>query len=138
MSHGSRAHVLVVDDRVDMAEAIAELLSVRGYAATAIASARLAVARLMRDRVDAVVTELRLADGDGMLVLDASRRLDPARPVIVMTTDAAIDRALVASGHGAYQYLIKPFRIGVLERVLESALRGTRRSRDGETTSDGG
>ena len=138
MSDGSRAHVLVVDDRVDMAEAIADVLSERGYTATALSSARFAIDRLRHDRVDAVVTELRLPDDGGLLVLDASRRLDPTRPVIIMTSDAAIDRALLASGHGAYQYLIKPFRIRVLERVLESALRDASRSGNGLTPRDGG
>ncbi len=138
MHHGSKAHVLVVDDRVEMAEAIADVLSDRGYVATAISSARLAVERLMRDRVDAVVTELRLPHGGGLLVLDASRRLDPTRPVIMMTANAALDGALLAFGHGAYQYLIKPFRIRALERVLENALRGGPPPHVRSTTGNGG
>jgi two-component system response regulator GlrR len=138
MKQDGRGRVLVVDDRPEMAEAVADGLFERGYAAIAVASGRSALQRLAHDRIDVVVTELRLPDGDGLRVLDASRRLDPARPVIIMTSDADIEEALLASGHGAYQYLIKPFRIGALERVLESALRDGRPPHVSQTTSNGG
>jgi DNA-binding NtrC family response regulator len=60
---------------------------------------------------------------DGLSLLRASIELDPSRPVIVMTAYSAFDTAMEASGGGAFQYLMKPFRLDALARVLEQALK---------------
>jgi two-component system response regulator HydG len=124
------AAVLVVDDHLEMATTIAEGLVDRGYAATATASAREAITRLETERFDAVVTDLRMPNGDGMELLAASRRLDPDRPVIVMTAYSAIDSAVDSIRRGAYHYLTKPFKQDELVIFLERALEEVRLRRE--------
>lgn len=123
MIQSSVLRVLVVDDRIDMAETVAESLAERGYEAIAIDSGREALSRLRHERFDAVVTDLRMPGVDGLGVLEASRALDPRRPVIIMTGHGAPVSALDAAGRGAYQYLMKPFRMDVLSDLLSKALR---------------
>ncbi|HEX8907581.1 MAG TPA: response regulator, partial [Anaeromyxobacteraceae bacterium] len=127
---GARPRVLVVDDRLEMAEMLADGLAERGFEPIALASAREAAARLEAERVDAVVTDLRMPDMDGLELLAASRRLDPARPVIVMTAFGAIDTAIESIRRGAYHYLTKPFRQEELVIFLERALDESRVRRE--------
>ncbi|HVI75972.1 MAG TPA: sigma-54 dependent transcriptional regulator [Anaeromyxobacteraceae bacterium] len=122
--------VLVVDDRLEMAETLADGLAERGFDPVALALAHEAVARLESERVDAVVTDLRMPDMDGLELLAVSRRLDPARPVIVMTAYGAIDTAIESIRRGAYHYLTKPFRQEELVIFLGRALDESRVRRE--------
>ena len=115
--------ILVVDDGHEMAEMIADDLSDRGYAAVALTSGREALRCLREERVDALVTDLRMPEVDGLQLLRVSRALDPSRPVIMMTAHGTLDTAVEANGEGAFHYLLKPFRLDALVRVLERALK---------------
>ncbi len=122
MNERERPHVLVVDDQTDMAGVIAEALVDHGYTAFTASSGSEALDVLRNERVDAVVTDLSMPHVDGLDVLRASRRLDPSRPVILMTGFGAVDSALQAFEVGAYQYLLKPFRMDTLAEALRKAL----------------
>ena len=115
--------ILVVDDGQEMAEMIADDLSDRGYTAIALTSGREALRCLREERVDALVTDLRMPEIDGLQLLRVSRALDPTRPVIMMTAHGTLDTALEANGDGAFHYLRKPFRLDALVRVLDRALK---------------
>ncbi len=117
------ARVLVVDDRPEMAEMLADDLCDRGFEGVAMTSSRAALSRLRVERFDALVTDVRMPDVDGLALLRASRHLDPSRPVILMTAYGTLDTAIEASGEGAYHYLVKPFRLEELMSVLRRALR---------------
>jgi len=125
-----RPRVLVVDDNLEMARTLADGLADRGYDATALASGRDAIDRLGAERFDAVVTDLRMPRVDGLELLAASRRLDPDRPVIVMTAYSAIDTAVESIRQGAYHYLTKPFKQDELLLFLGRALDEVRLRRE--------
>jgi two-component system response regulator HydG len=122
MKELERPHVLVVDDKAEMTAVIADALVDHGYTAYLAYSGAEALEVLRSERVDAVVTDLSMPQVDGLEVLRASRRLDPSRPVILMTGFGAVDSALQAFEIGAYQYLRKPFRMDRLAEVLRKAL----------------
>ena len=125
-----KPRVLVVDDRLEMAEMLADGLADHGYDPVPIASSRDALARLEAERVDALVTDLRMPEIDGIELLASSRRLDPQRPVIVMTAYGAIDTAIESIRQGAYHYLTKPFRLEELVIFLGRALDESRVRRE--------
>jgi len=118
--------VVIVDDRLEMAETLADGLGDHGYDAVAMASSRHALEMLGKERVDALITDLRMPDLDGLELLSASKRLDPARPVIVMTAFGAIDSAIESIRRGAYHYLTKPFKLEELLLFLDRALDDSR------------
>jgi two-component system, NtrC family, response regulator HydG len=129
-----RRRILVVDDNLEMARTIAEGLLDRGYDAVAVGSGRQALDQLNGEPfVDAVVTDLRMPDGDGLELLSASRKLDPDRPVIVMTAYSAIDTAVESIRQGAYHYLTKPFKQEELAIFLGRALEELRIRREAST-----
>jgi two-component system response regulator HydG len=117
-----RSRVLLVDDNLEMARTLADGLADRGYDAAAAESGQEAIQRLAAEPYDAVVTDLRMPDIDGMEVLAASRKLDPERPVIVMTAYSAVDSAVESIRRGAYHYLTKPFKQDELAIFLARAL----------------
>lgn len=122
MPNAESARVLVVDDQTEMAELVADALSDRGYNAVAESSSRDALRRLTLEHFDALVTDVGMPDVNGLALLRASLKLDPSRPVIVITGYSSLETAIEATGSGAYHYLSKPFRLDVLYRLIQQAL----------------
>lgn len=122
----SHARVLIVDDNLEMARMLRDELSDHGYDAVALASGRRALDAIGKERFDAVVTDLRMPEVDGLQVLSTSRAKAPDTPVIVMTAYSAVDSAVEALHSGAYHYITKPFRPDELLVFLERALNQSR------------
>jgi two-component system response regulator HydG len=125
--------VLVVDDEKEMAEMIADGLDERGYRATPCSSGAEAVELVQRGTFDAVVTDLRMGNTDGMQVLAASRSAAPDRPVILMTAYSAVETAVEAIRQGANHYLTKPFKVDELALFLARALDDAQLRRETKT-----
>ncbi|MGH7281822.1 MAG: response regulator, partial [Polyangiaceae bacterium] len=81
----AKGRVIIVDDEQSMAEMIADDLAGRGYEAVAEKSARRAAQMLEEESVDALITDLRMPEMDGLELLAVARRFHPSLPVIVMT-----------------------------------------------------
>ena len=122
MAKADKARILVVDDRREMAETVADGLSDHGFSALAVGSSAEAAAALPRESWDALVTDLRMPGIDGLQLLALSKQLAPERPVIVMTAYGAIDTAIESIRRGASHYLLKPFKLDELVIFLERSL----------------
>lgn len=125
--------VLVVDDEKEMAEMIADGLGERGYHATSCSSGTEAVELVQSGAFDAIVTDLRMGNRDGMQVLAASRNAAPDRPVILMTAYSAVETAVEAIRQGANHYLTKPFKVDELALFLSRALGDAQLRRETKT-----
>jgi two-component system response regulator HydG len=130
MKRPERPRVLVVDDHASMAEMVSDGLNERGFAAEAIPSSASAAKRLAEGECDALVTDLRMPEVDGLGLLAISRRLAPERPVIVMTAYSAVETAVESIRQGAYHYLTKPFKVDELVLFLSRALDEARLRRE--------
>jgi two-component system response regulator HydG len=125
-----RARILIVDDHLSMAETIADGLSEVGYETFAVASSKDAAKRLQEEPFDALVTDLRMPEIDGLELLKISRAAAPSRPVIVMTAYSAVDSAIESIRQGAFHYLTKPFKLDELVLFLNRALEDSRLRRE--------
>ncbi len=114
--------VIIADDQRSMAEMVADGLTDLGYEALPFASSREASARIREGDYDALVTDLRMPDIDGLELLELSRKSAPDRPVIVMTAFSAVDTAIESIRRGAYHYITKPFKVAELALLLDRAL----------------
>jgi two-component system response regulator HydG len=114
--------ILVVDDNFEMAQMLAEALNDKGFVGFAEASGEKAIVRLAQEDIDAVLTDLRLPDSDGLEVLAASKKSRPERPVFIMTAYGAIETAVEAIRQGATHYFTKPFGREELIIFLRRAL----------------
>jgi DNA-binding NtrC family response regulator len=117
-----RGRILVVDDEVNIREAIAKILTKQGHEA-AIASDGTAALAALRDRpFQVVITDLKMAGADGMAVLRAAKEADPSIEVILMTAYGTVESAVEAMKLGAYDYLTKPVDSARLPFLVAKAL----------------
>jgi len=116
------ARVLVVDDDKAFAETVAEGLVGLGWDACPVGSATSALEAIRNRDFDALVTDLRMPEVDGVSLLTIAKQLAPERPVIMMTAFSAIDSAVDCVRRGAYHYLTKPFKVAELDLFLQRAL----------------
>ncbi|HWZ93284.1 MAG TPA: sigma-54 dependent transcriptional regulator, partial [Polyangiaceae bacterium] len=121
-----RPRILIVDDHLSMAETVADSLGENGFDAVALASSREAARRLSDEPFDALVTDLRMPELDGLELLKISRAAAPSRPVIVMTAYSAVESAIESIRQGAFHYLTKPFKFDELVLFLNRALEDSR------------
>jgi two-component system response regulator HydG len=119
--------ILVVDDHAEMGDMIVEWLTERGFLATAVQNGRDALSALGREGFDAMVTDVRMPEMDGLQLMSAARAAHPGLAVIVMTAYGAIDSAVEATANGAHAHLTKPFKFEELARLLRE-LRALARS----------
>ena len=108
------ARILVVDDEAKLGRVVVEMLEGAGHEAAHVGGGRAAVDRIRAEPPDIVLTDLRMADLDGMAVLRETRRLAPATDVVIMTAHATAQNAVDAMKEGALDYLIKPFAMDEL------------------------
>ncbi|HEY3593339.1 MAG TPA: sigma-54 dependent transcriptional regulator, partial [Polyangiaceae bacterium] len=127
---GPVRRVLVVDDRIEMAETMTEGLAERGYESVAVGSGADALRRFSDEAFDVIVTDLRMPDIDGLELLAAAQRAAPETPVIVMTAYGAIDSAVESIRRGAFHYLTKPFKTDELVLFIDRAIEQTRVQRE--------
>jgi two-component system, NtrC family, response regulator HydG len=113
-----------------MAEMLADGLAERGYDAVAESSSSAAALKLEGEDIDALVTDLRMPNVDGLALLAISQRTAPDRPVIVMTAYSAVDTAVESIRQGARHYLTKPFKLDELALFLDRALEERRVRRE--------
>ena len=118
----ARARVIVVDDKLAMAEMLADGLTDHDFDASALGSGRTAIDAVRAGHVDVVVTDLRMPGIDGFALLDAVRTSNPEVQVIVMTAYGAIDSAVESIRKGAYHYLTKPFKLDELVIFVRRAV----------------
>ncbi len=133
MPREARPRVLVIDDHLAMAEVLAEGLVDHGFDALPLGSGKKATELLLREPFDALVTDLRMPDVDGLALLAQSRRQAPERPVLIMTAHGAIDSAIESIRQGAAHYLTKPFKIEELVIFLQRALDEAKVRREAST-----
>jgi two-component system response regulator AtoC len=117
------ARILVVDDDQSSRELLARILASAGHLVTALSDGREAVAALdAGDPPDLVVSDIRMAEMDGLQVIDAFRERAPETPVILVTAFGNIDGALEAIRRGAADYLSKPYDVDAIKLVVARAL----------------
>ena len=125
--------LLLIEDDATIARELSLRWARRGWAAQAVgtlAEARRVLAQ--PGRVDLVVLDLGLPDGDGLDLLAELRRVDPRLPVLVLTARDQVGDRVRGLRLGADDYLVKPFAVEELEARLEGLLRraaGERRQR---------
>jgi DNA-binding response OmpR family regulator len=112
--------VLVVDDQIELAENIAEILQGVGFQTEVAGSAEEGLERVARGGITAVVTDFKLPGQTGAQLIEELRRRGERMPVLMMsayTDEATIDRSRSA---GAWFFLPKPVPLATLVDTFES------------------
>ncbi len=115
------ADILVVDDDTVIRETLCELLSQDHTCQTA-ETAEEALARLEAQRFDVVLTDISMPGLSGMELLDRVVQLYPGTPVIMVSGLSDEEQAQRLIARGAFDYLLKPFRLEVVEESVNRAI----------------
>lgn len=110
--------LLVVDDEAAQVEALCRTLEDEGYSVRGFTGAGSALDALRTGAFDIVLTDLTMPGMDGIAFLNAARDIDPRLAGIVMTGHGSIATAVEAMKAGALDYILKPFDLRVILRVL--------------------
>ncbi len=124
MSEVTTRKILVVDDEQNMRIALYEALSRNGYEVVVSENGRMALDILDKTHADLVITDIKMPEMDGIELLRHLKGRDPDLPVVVITGYATVDTAVEAMKRGAFDYILKPFPVEVIEdtvaRVFDS------------------
>jgi DNA-binding NtrC family response regulator len=114
--------ILIVDDKKSMLDMLSKTFQSEGF--SVITAANVADARKLTDQgeMDAIVTDLKLPDGEGLDVLRAAKERFPLLPVVLMTAHGSIEIAVKAVKEGAYDFVTKPFDPEHLLIIVRRAL----------------
>lgn len=119
----NRKAVLIVDDETDIRELLVLTLSRMGVDADSAASFQEARQALTARSYDLCLTDMRLPDGDGLMVLRHIAEHHGNTPVAVITAFGSTENAVAALKAGAFDYLAKPIKLEQLRPLVMSALK---------------
>jgi len=122
----NRGRILVVDDQRNMRTTTALVLKTEGYTVSEAANGQEALDFLTKNSVDVLLTDLKMEPMDGLSLLKKALEAVPRLQVIMMTAFGSIESAVDAMRLGAYDYITKPFKDGVLRHRVELALERAR------------
>jgi two-component system response regulator HydG len=114
-------NVLVIDDESSILESLRILLRNEGFTPHVAHGGKQGLEQIESLSPDIVLTDVRMPNVDGIEVLSAVRKQDPATPVILMTAQATLQSAVQAVNEGAFYYIQKPFRNDDLVAILRRA-----------------
>ena len=122
---GYKGRILAVDDDLHIRTLLQDFLGKEGYAVTCKSSAVEAL-KVLREHTDEpfdlVISDLKMAQVDGMQLLATVKAEMPELPVILITGNASIDTAIEATRRGAFHYIVKPFKLNEVSIHVERAL----------------
>lgn len=116
--------VLVIDDEPIVCDVVKEMIQVHdGFRVIAESDPARALALLKSSQFDLVLTDLMMGDYSGMQMIEAALERSEETIVVLMTGYPTMENAIDALKHGAYDYIVKPFKLDNLLATIERGLR---------------
>jgi hypothetical protein len=122
MASGRQPNILIVDDEVAQIQALCDSLRATGYRATGFTVPEAALKALAAESYEVLLADLNMPGLDGISLLREALKIDPNVVGIIMTGQGTIDTAIGAMKTGAFDYILKPFRLSAILPVLTRAL----------------
>lgn len=123
--------VLIVEDEPSIAENLFLALDAQGYVVDMVRDAASALHRVEQEAYDVILLDVGLPGMDGLRLLRALREdMQLAVPVLLLTARATLEDKLAGFGHGADDYLVKPFAMEEVFVRVKALIRRTRQLSD--------
>ena len=120
--------VLVVDDEVELKNALVDALSLQNFDVAGFTSPMAALEALQTQSFDVLLSDLMMPEMSGIQLVREALEIDPNLVAIIMTGQGTIQTAVDAMKAGTFDYVLKPFRLQAVMPVLTRAI-NTRRLR---------
>jgi len=118
--------ILVVDDERVIREMLSDFLGLEGYVVRTVEDGVQALVELQRRSYNLVISDLKMPNMNGLELIGKITELGIPVLTIIMTGYGTVETAIEAMKHGAYDYVLKPFRV---EEVVHTVQRGLERQR---------
>ncbi len=114
--------ILVVDDEQSMRDFLAIMLKKEGHDVVTAENGSDALKAVQAEIFDLVISDVKMSGLDGIDVLKATKEISPETVVIMVTAFATAETAVEAMKQGAYDYIIKPFKIDEMKFIINNSL----------------
>jgi len=128
-----KEYVWVIDDDRSIRWVLERALTKADMRVESFESAIGIIDRLSDQQPDAIISDIRMPDVDGLVLLAEINKLYPDLPVIIMTAHSDMDSAVSAYEGGAFEYLPKPFDVDEATDLVRRAVDHRRRTDTPET-----
>ncbi|MFZ4737446.1 MAG: HD domain-containing phosphohydrolase [Bradymonadia bacterium] len=116
------ARVLVVDDEPTIREILCDFLRMEGFVVHDAPNGRAALEALAERPYNLVISDLKMPEMGGLELLQAVRVQHPELVVVLMTGYGTVETALHAMKIGAFDYVLKPFKVEEVVHTVQRAL----------------
>jgi len=120
--HEDRPRVLIVDDEKFIRDILADFLGMEGYIVRTAEDGTAALTELAQARYDMVISDLKMPKMGGLELLAAIGDAAPSALTVIMTGFGTVETAIDAMKRGAYDYILKPFKVEEVIRVVQRGL----------------
>lgn len=118
-----KQRVLIVDDDPVIGLSCKKILAGEGFIVFTVEDGESAIKKVSDENFDLVITDVRLPDVNGLIVLKESRIVQPSADVVVISGYPAIEDAQESMRLGAFEYLEKPFTpdfmLNIVKKVFD-------------------
>src|SRR6478672_4944740 len=114
--------VLVVDDEKVIREILSDFLTMEGYVVRTVEDGDAALRELERRSYNLVISDLKMPGMGGLELLEKIAELKANVLTVIMTGFGTVETAIEAMKKGAYDYILKPFKIEEVVHVVERGL----------------
>lgn len=116
------ARLLLVDDDPALLKLLGMRLTSEGFQVTTASSGPDALRQLTKEKVDLVVSDLRMDEMDGLALFGEIQKRHPGLPVIILTAHGSIPEAVSATRQGVFSFLTKPVDRDALYKAIDEAM----------------
>ncbi|MFO0568777.1 MAG: response regulator [Polyangiaceae bacterium] len=117
-----RPRVLVVDDEKFIRDILADFLGMEGYVVRTAEDGSAAVQELSRANYDIVISDLKMPRMGGLELLKELSHAHPDTIAVIMTGFGTVETAIDAMKRGAYDYILKPFKVEEIIHIVQRGL----------------
>ena len=126
MTNEERPRVLIVDDEKFIRDILADFLGMEGYVVRTAEDGQAALSELTNAHYDLVISDLKMPRMGGIELLEQIGTAAPNALTVIMTGFGTVETAIDAMKRGAYDYILKPFKV---EEVIHVVQRGLEKQR---------
>ncbi|WLS79954.1 two-component system response regulator GlrR [Erwinia pyri] len=116
------ANLLLVDDDPSLLKLLGMRLTSEGFTVQTAASGPEALRLLQREKIDLVISDLRMDEMNGLALFSEVQKQQPGMPVIILTAHGSIPEAVSATQQGVFSFLTKPVDRDALYSAIDQAL----------------
>ncbi len=114
--------ILIIDDEVSIREALKDILTSEAYSVDEAASGEEGLKKLITEKFDLVLCDIKMPKMDGLEVLTKARETDVQAQFIMVSAHGNIETAVEATKKGAFDFIVKPPDLNRLLIAIKNAL----------------